>query len=129
VKGRPRILVVDDEPAILSLLRRILQPEGYDVVAAANGEQALVLLEGTKPDLVLLDIMMPGLDGFQILDRIRQHCDVPVIVLTAKHEVTTEHEALRLGADDYMRKPFSSRELLARIRAKLGSAAHGMTSP
>ena len=126
MKGRPRILAVDDEPAILSLLRRILEPEGYEVVTAANGEQALALLEEAKLDLVLLDIMMPGLDGFQLLDRIRQRCDVPVIVLTARHEATTEHEALRLGADDYMRKPFSSRELLARIRAKL---EHGMTAP
>ena len=85
-------------------------------------ETALALLEKRRPDLVILDIVMPGLDGFQVLDMIRQHSNVPVIILTGRCEVTTVRDALALGADDYVRKPFSTLELLARIRAKLRRA-------
>jgi len=122
MKKRPRIMVVDDEQAILSLLKHTLEPEGYEVVVAADGRSALALLQEHRPDLVLLDIMMPGLDGFQTLDLIRQRSNVPVIMLTARGEVTTVRDALGLGADDYIRKPFHTRELLARIRAKLRRA-------
>jgi len=115
-------MVVDDEQAILRLLSRTLKLEGYGVVVAADGRSAVALLEERRPDLVLLDIMMPELNGFQVLDLIRQHSNVPVIMLTARGEVTTLRDALSLGADDYVRKPFHTGELLARIRAKLRRA-------
>jgi len=121
-KGRGFILVVDDDEAILAMLKCILELEGYNVITASDGGAGLTLLEEKGADLVLLDIMMPGLDGFQVLDRIRQHSDVPVIMLTAKDEVCTVHYTLEIGADDYVRKPFNTRELLARIEAKLRRA-------
>jgi len=93
--------------------------EGYDVITASDGSSALELLEEYKPELVILDIMMPGLDGFQVLDLIRKRSNVPVIMVTARGEVTSLRDALVLGADDYVRKPFSVRELVARVRAKL----------
>ena len=122
MKKHTCIMVVDDEQAILRLLNHTLEPEGYGVVAVNNGETALALLEKHKPDLVILDVMMPGLDGFQVLDLIRQRSNIPVIMLTARREVTTVRDALTLGADDYVRKPFGSGELLARVRAKLRRA-------
>ncbi len=100
----------------------MLEPEGYGVVAADNGRAVLELQQEYNPDLVILDIMMPGLDGFQVLDRIRQRSNVPVIMLTGRCEVTALRDALSLGADDYVRKPFGTRELLARIRTKLRRA-------
>ena len=129
MKKHPCIMVVDDEQAILRLLSRTLEPEGYGVVVADNGRSALELLEDCRPDLVILDIMMPGLDGFQVLDLIRQRSNVPVIMLTARCEVTTLRDALSLGADDYVRKPFRKGELLARIRAKLRRAGPAVTIP
>ena len=122
MKKHPSIMVVDDEPAILRMLSRILELEGYGVMLADNGASALTLLEECVPDLVILDILMPGLDGFQVLDRIRQRSSIPVIMLTGRYEVTTLRYALSLGADDYVRKPFGRGELLARIRAKLRRA-------
>jgi len=129
MKKYPYIMVVDDEQAILSLLSRTLEPEGYGVVIADNGSAALELLEEHTPDLIILDIMMPGLDGFQVLGLIRQRFSVPVIMLTAKREVNTARDALNLGADDYVRKPFGRGELLARIRAKLRRAGAEVTIP
>ena len=122
MEKRPIILVVDDEETMLKLLRVNLSLDGYDVITASNGVSALELLEERPPDLIILDIMMPGLDGFQVLDIIRERCNVPVIMLTARGEVTTLKDALVLGADDYVRKPFSVLELTARIRAKLRRA-------
>ncbi len=122
MERKQSILLVDDEPEILRLLRYTLEPEGYDVATATNDSAALTLLEEHKPDLVILDIMMPGLDGFQVLSLIRQRSNVPVIMLAARYEVTTLRNALALGADDYVRKPFHTRELLARIKAKLRRA-------
>lgn len=119
MKKRTSIMVVDDEQAILSLLSRILESEGYSVVGAADGKSALALLKRQEPDLAILDIMMPGLNGFQVLELIRQHSDIPIIMLTGNREVTALRDAVALGADDYLRKPFSTRELLARVRAKL----------
>ena len=127
IKKRTFIMVVDDEQTVLKLLSRILEPEGYDVVVAADGRSALALLEKEEPGLILLDIMMPGLNGFQVLDLIRQHSNIPVIMLTARGEVTTLRDALSLGADDYVRKPFGREELLARIRAKLRRAEAEVT--
>ena len=129
MKKHTCIMVVDDEQAILRLLNRTLEPEGYGVILADNGSSALALLEEHTPDLVILDIMMPGLDGFQVLDLIRQRSNIPVIMLTSKTEVTTLRDALALGADDYVRKPFGTRELLARIRAKLRRAGPEVTMP
>ena len=130
MKKRPYIMVVDDEQAILRLLKRTLEPEGYGVILADSGSSALDLLEDSRPDLVILDIMMPGgLDGFQVLDLIRQRSNVPIIMLTARCEVTTLRDALSLGADDYVKKPFGRGELLARIRAKLRRAGVEVTMP
>ncbi len=123
MKKRPFIMVVDDEPVILTLLNRTLEPEGYGVITADNGRTALNLLEEHGPDLVILDIMMPGINGFQVLDLIRQRSNVPVIMLTGRTEVATLRDALVLGADDYVRKPFHTQELRARIRAKLRRAS------
>ena len=119
MNNRTCIMAVDDEPVILTILKRILEPEGYEVVTASDGLSALVLLDKRKPDLVLLDIMMPGLDGFQVLDSIRERFDVPVIMLTARCDQESLVETLKTGADDYVRKPFSAAVLLARITAKL----------
>jgi two-component system OmpR family response regulator/two-component system alkaline phosphatase synthesis response regulator PhoP len=113
------IMAVDDEPTILRVLKRILEPEGYEVILASDGSSALALLDERKPDLVILDIMMPGLDGFQVLDSIRQGLNIPVIMLTARCEEELLVKAMEIGADDYVRKPFSAAVLLARIGAKL----------
>ena len=121
--NHPLIMVVDDEQTIRSLIKRILEREGFGVIVANNGRSALNLLEEHRPDLTILDIMMPELDGFQALSLIRQRSNIPVIILTAMQEVTTLCDTLGLGADDYIRKPFNNNELLARIRAKLRSAA------
>ncbi len=129
MKKHPYIMVVDDEQTILSLLKRTLEPERYGVIAAYNGRSALALLEEHEPNLIILDIMMPGLDGFQVLDLIRERSNVPIIMLTAKREVNTARDALNLGADDYVRKPFGRGELLARIRAKLRRTGAGVTMP
>jgi DNA-binding response OmpR family regulator len=114
-----RIMVVDDDREMLKLLNRTLELEGFDTVVVADGDSALSLLDEIEPDLVILDIMMPGLDGFQTLDLIREHSNVPVIMLSAKHEVESLRKALLLGADDYVKKPISTKSLIARIRAKL----------
>jgi len=115
--------VVDDHQEMLRMVTRILELEGYDVVVANDGISALALLEKRRPDLVILDIVMPELDGFQVLDIIRQRSNVPVIMLTGKREVTSVHRALTLGADDYVRKPFSAHEIAARVKAKLRRAS------
>ena len=117
-----RILVVDDEESVRDLLQRVLKEAGYNVVTAANGQEALDKVSQFNVSLVLLDIKMPGLNGFQVLDHIRQRSDIPVIMLTAIGEVTNVRDSLALGADDYIRKPFKTRELLARIQAKLRRA-------
>jgi len=119
MKKHASILVVDDEETVLNLVQRILEEAGYSVVTAANGEEAFdkVLRDGIG--LMLLDIKMPGLDGFQVLDLIRQRSNIPVIMLTGLAEVDSLLDALNNGADDYITKPFKPRELVARIEAKL----------
>ena len=119
MKGNQLILVVDDDEEMLRMLNVLLELEGYDVITTADGRSAVTLLEECGPDLVILDVVMPGLDGFQVLDLMRQRSDVPVIMLTARCEVTTLRDALVLGADDYVKKPFRTQVLVARIRAKL----------
>lgn len=113
------ILVIDDDSFILQLIQNTLQPEGYDVIVAADGVYGMTLMRDTKPDLVLLDIMMPGPDGYQVLESIRKHSDVPIIMITAKLDVDSIKQAVDLGADDYVKKPFTPAELVARIHAKL----------
>jgi len=127
-----RILVVDDEPAIVRLLRATLQVDGYAVVAADRGEQALPLLENERPDLVILDLMMPGMDGFETLRWIRSRSKVPVIMLTARASDADTLKGLQGGADDYVTKPFNPDELAARVTAVLrrsqgGTPAGGRT--
>ena len=122
MKKHSCIMTVDDDQGVLKLLKRVLEPEGYDVIVADNGTVGLELFEEYMPDLIILDIMMPGLDGFRVLGLIRQHISVPVIMLSAKREVDTVRDALVLGADDYVRKPFHTQELLARVKAKLRRA-------
>jgi DNA-binding response OmpR family regulator len=117
--GKMTILVVDDEEQVRKLLQRILEDAGYGVVTVANGLQALDKLTQGNINLVLLDMRMPELDGFATLKLIREQSGIPVIMLTGIGEVTTKIDVLNLGADDYVKKPFSQGELLARIKTKL----------
>jgi DNA-binding response OmpR family regulator len=114
-----RILIVDDEPRYLRLLEANLRTEGYEVSSAQDGVQALDVFSSQPIDLVLLDIMMPRMDGFSVCQRLREFSDVPIIILTAKGEEQDRVRGLDLGADDYLVKPFSATELLARVRAVL----------
>ena len=113
------ILVIDDELDMLQLLNRILTQDGYRVLAAADGNYGLNLVKDSNPDLVLLDMMMPGPDGIMTLESIRKISNVPVIMVTAKRDTESLRESLDLGADDYIKKPFSPTELLSRVHAKL----------
>jgi len=114
-----RILVVDDEQTVRDLLQRTLEGAGYDVVTATNGQEALDKISQCDVSLVLLDIRMPGLDGFEVLERMPQHLNIPVIMLSGIRDKTSKTDSFGLGADDYIAKPFSRGELLARIQAKL----------
>lgn len=114
-----KILVIDDEPGIIKLISAYLKPEGYEVYTASDGESGLKAARAFKPDLILLDIMLPGLDGIELLARLRRESDVYVILLTARTEETDKVVGLTIGADDYVTKPFSPRELVARIKAAL----------
>ena len=114
-----RILVVDDEEHVRKLLQRTLEEAGYDVIAAANGQEALDKISSLDVSLVLLDIMMPGLDGFEVLERIPPDLNIPVIMLSGIRDENTKIDSLGLGADDYIEKPFSTEELLTRIKVKL----------
>lgn len=116
---KAKILVIDDEPSITKLVSAYLQPEGYEVYTAADGEAGLKAARAFQPDLIVLDIMLPGLDGIELLTRLRRESDVYVILLTAKTEETDKIVGLSVGADDYVTKPFSPRELVARIKAAL----------
>jgi len=116
----PRVLVVDDEPAIRRFLRTSLRAEGYDIVEAETGEAALSEIRRRAPDLVMLDLGLPGIDGLEVIRRLRgDGSAVPIIVLTSRSDEGGKVEALDLGADDYVTKPFGMDELLARIRAAL----------
>ncbi len=119
-----KILVVDDEMKLVRLVQAYLQESGFQVVTAYNGTQALIQFEREEPDLIVLDWMMPEMDGLEVARRIRQTSSVPIIMLTAKVEETDRVVGLELGADDYVAKPFSPRELVARVRAVLRRGAH-----
>lgn len=114
-----RVLVVDDEPNILRLCRLYLEREGYEVVEASDGQVALDLARRQKPDLVVLDLMLPKVDGYEVCRRLRSDSDVPIIMLTARDEDVDKIVGLELGADDYVTKPFNPRELVARVKAVL----------
>lgn len=114
-----KILVADDEQSIREILRIYLENEGYDVIEAEDGADALRKIELDKPDLVLLDIMMPILDGIEVCRQVRKHHDIPIIMATAKDEDDDRILGLEMGADDYITKPFNNRELMARVKAVL----------
>ena len=114
-----KILVVDDDRNICELLRLYIEKEGFDVVIANDGRQALDLFDSEKPDLIMLDIMLPELDGWQVCREIRKKSQCPIIMLTAKGEVFDKVLGLELGADDYVVKPFEAKEVVARIKAVL----------
>ncbi len=116
---KEKILVVDDEKNICDLLRMYLEKEGYSVVMAHNGIDAVSMFNSENPDLVLLDIMLPQLDGWQVCREIRKTSEKPIIMLTAKDEVFDKVLGLELGADDYVTKPFDTKEIIARIKAVL----------
>jgi DNA-binding response OmpR family regulator len=117
-----RILVVDDDPDIRGLVRQLLERRGFAVAEAKDGREALQEFYSGRPDLVVLDVSMPGLDGWATLERIRELSDVPVVMLTARSEELEKTRGLRAGADDYVTKPFGRQELLARIEALLRRA-------
>ncbi|MED1951954.1 response regulator YycF [Brevibacillus centrosporus] len=114
-----KLLVVDDEKPIADILKFTFEKEGYQVVCAYDGEEALVVVQNERPDLILLDVMLPGKDGMDVCRAVRQSHDVPIIMLTAKDSELDKVLGLELGADDYVTKPFSTRELVARVKAHL----------
>jgi len=117
--GRLRALVVDDEPPLVRVVSGYLEREGFDVVTAGNGEVAVQLAREADPDVIVLDLMMPGVDGIEACRRIRMFSDAYIVMLTARDEEVDKLVGLSVGADDYVTKPFSPRELVARIRAML----------
>ena len=121
-----KILVIDDEPSIVNLVTAYLKPEGYEVFTAADGNAGLKAAHAFKPDVIVLDLMLPGKDGFEVLSQLRRESNVYVILLTAKTEETDRIVGLSVGADDYVTKPFSPRELVARIKAALRRLGPGM---
>ncbi|MEZ4868965.1 MAG: response regulator transcription factor [Caldilineaceae bacterium] len=115
----PKVLIVEDEPALLDTLEYNLKKQGYTVNVAKDGFKALEKAREVKPDLMILDVMLPGLDGFEVCRILRQEMNLPIIILTAKAEEIDKIVGLEVGADDYLTKPFSMRELLARVKAML----------
>ena len=114
-----KILVIDDEASITNLVSAYLKPEGYEVYTATDGTAGLKAAHAFKPDLIILDVMLPGMDGIELLTRLRRESEVYVIMLTARTEETDKIVGLSVGADDYVTKPFSPRELVARVKAVL----------
>ncbi|WP_251198062.1 response regulator transcription factor [Anaerotardibacter muris] len=114
-----RVLVADDDAAIVGLVKAVLEPEGFEVTGAASGREAIDALDREAFDLVILDVMMPGIDGFETCRQIRQRSNVPIIFLSAKDEEADKVVGFTLGGDDYVTKPFKPRELVARVKARL----------
>ena len=112
-----KVLIVDDDKNICDLLRLYLEKEGYGVILSHDGDEAVAKFNALKPDLILLDIMLPGMDGWQICREIRKKSNVPIIMITAKGETIDKVIGLELGADDYIVKPFDAKEVIARINA------------
>ena len=125
MKERPNILVVDDDPNISRLMRLYLEKENFEVREAGRGDTALEEFRRMPPDLMLLDVMMPGMDGYQVLKTVRKSGNIPVIMVTARGETFDKVLCLELGADDYITKPFDGKELTARVKAVLRRAAGG----
>src|SRR3981081_3527994 len=119
------VLVADDEKNILQLARMYLQAEGFTVETASNGREALEKVRQAKPDLLVLDLMMPEVDGWEVCRRLRQDRDLPIIMLTARGDDVDKIVGLEIGADDYMTKPFNARELVARVTAVCGRCSAG----
>ena len=115
----PTILVVDDEETIREVVRRYLEREGYHVKEAADGYEALRIIQDDPPSLIVLDLMLPGIDGLSLTQHLRQDCQIPIIMLTAKSEDNDRIRGLDLGADDYITKPFNPQEVVSRVRAVL----------
>jgi DNA-binding response OmpR family regulator len=128
-EASPRILLVDDEPAVQTLLTYPLEKDGYDVVSAVDGREALERFAEQRFDLVVLDIMLPRLDGIEVCRRLRTRSQVPIIMLTAKDDEVDKVLGLEMGADDYITKPFSVREFRSRVRAALRRAEMGGGQP
>lgn len=118
-KMKYKVLIADDEEEIRNLLKLYLENEGYTVVEAKDGAEAVVLLQQEKPDLCILDIMMPNLDGYQVLRKLREESNIPVMIISAKDTDSEKILGLNLGADDYISKPFNPMEVVARIKAQL----------
>ncbi|QEK13490.1 response regulator transcription factor [Crassaminicella thermophila] len=123
-----KVLVVDDERSISDILKFNLEREGYEVSVASDGEEAIHKTYQVEPDLILLDIMLPKMDGFQVCKKIRENFNMPILMLTAKEEEVDKVLGLELGADDYITKPFSIRELLARVKANIRRVGTNSTS-
>ena len=123
------VLTVDDEPRFVRLIEANLLSAGYKVLTANNGPSALEIVVSKQPNLILLDVMMPEMDGFEVLERIREFSNVPIIMLTAKGEEADRVEGLNRGADDYVVKPFSANELLARVRAVIRRSIVSSSAP
>lgn len=124
-----KILVVDDEPKIVKLARDYLEKNGFRVISTGNGNTALAMARHEKPALVVLDLMLPGMDGFDVCRTLRRESDVPIIMLTARSDESDQLIGLELGADDYIVKPFSPRALIARVRAVLRRAQGNLRQP
>ncbi len=122
-----KILVIDDEPKIVEICRDYLKAGGYEVVSAADGPNGLAAIRQEKPDLIVLDLMLPGMDGLDLCRQLRKESNVPLIMLTARVDEADKLVGLELGADDYITKPFSPRELVARVRSVLRRAGGGAT--
>jgi DNA-binding response OmpR family regulator len=122
------LLVVDDEPNILALAKLYLEQEGYRVEGVGNGKDALLKMNSIKPSLIVLDLMLPDIDGFEVCREIRKKSDVPILMLTARKEDIDKIVGLELGADDYITKPFNPRELVARVKAILRRYKAGLKS-
>ncbi len=121
---KPKVLIVDDDPTLLRFLQDFLSSESFEVLAASNGNEALRIAYQEHPDIVVLDVMMPGMDGWEVCSRLHDLSDIPIILLTAKSAEEDKLRGFQLGVDDYLTKPFSFAELSARIRAILARAQH-----
>jgi len=126
---KTRVLIVDDELSILKFLRSNLEERGYAVISAADGEEALNIIERELPDLIILDVMMPKMDGFEVCRRLREWSPIPIIMLSARGDEKDKVQCLDLGADDYIVKPFGSNELMARVSAVLRRTKTADISP
>ena len=117
--NKQKILIVDDDSNIAELISLYLTKECFDTMIVGDGESALKMVDSFSPNLILLDLMLPGIDGYQVCREVRSHSNIPIIMLSAKGEIFDKVLGLELGADDYMEKPFDSQELVARVKAVL----------